>query len=852
MMKPTVLDNMKRLILPLLLLLVSSGASLAQQVVEQMLWATPYPVPHTLPLSDKNVAGEQLSDAVSLLKQSAVRGNWLRTTTTRSQEGVHAVPTDKVKSSKGWIHQSRWQMQSSSYFNGHIEISAGLPFALFVNGEYRLGSTSILPKDSTTVLHEELRLAPGYYDMELRLYQPADSAAGRVSVCYEGSPIRLLSARDKAASLERFIDLELVSSGKSLSNLRTSPSGRYLLYNVVEQKLNKTTDYRGILLDTRSNKIVADNASLYSATWHKTRDLLYRIEGQEKDYRLVRFDPLQAGSDEIIAEHLPTRQFSLSADGRCALMSIPDKAPAKNTQAWRVIDPDDRQAGFRDSNHLNYIDLETGLATPLSFGGRGGVNLFDTHPTTGKLLLAHSHSDWAKYPFYFTTIYQFDPASGQTDTLLLNEEDIAGALYLPTGNQLLVLASPNSFGGVGKIIPQDQIANGYERELFLYDIKTHKATCLTKEFSPSVSTLSSVTPDGGVFFTAENGSRLSLYHLDSKRREISQVQVPGDMISDFSADATGRVVHCVSSSADHFNQLYRVEGGRVKLLYDLDAEQMKGVHRPTYKDWAFKASDGTPIDCWYYLPSDFDPSKKYPMLVYYYGGTSPTRRSIGTRWSLPMYADYGYVVLTLNPSGTTGYGQEFSARHVNAWGIPTAGEIIEAVTKFSEEHSFINKDKIGCFGASYGGFMTQYLLTQTDVFATGISHAGISNITNYWGSGYWGMGYTSVAAAKSYPWSNPEIFVERSPLFNADKISSPLLLLHGDSDTNVPTAESVNMYNALKILDHEVEFVLFAGEDHVIADPDQRIRWTKTILAWFAKQLQDNPSWWNELYPEDK
>jgi dipeptidyl aminopeptidase/acylaminoacyl peptidase len=181
-----------------------------------------------------------------------------------------------------------------------------------------------------------------------------------------------------------------------------------------------------------------------------------------------------------------------------------------------------------------------------------------------------------------------------------------------------------------------------------------------------------------------------------------------------------------------------------------------------------------------------------------------------------MYAAQGYVVYTLNPSGTTGFGQEFSARHVNAWGKVTADEIIKGTETFCQEHPFVDAKKIGCIGASYGGFMTQYLQTRTDLFAAAISHAGISALSSYWGEGYWGYGYCAVANAGSYPWNNAELFTKQSPLFNADKIKTPLLLLHGNADTNVPVGESIQMFAALKLLGKTVEFIQVDGENHGI------------------------------------
>jgi len=210
----------------------------------------------------------------------------------------------------------------------------------------------------------------------------------------------------------------------------------------------------------------------------------------------------------------------------------------------------------------------------------------------------------------------------------------------------------------------------------------------------------------------------------------------------------------------------------------------------------------------------------------------------------------GYVIYTLQPSGTTGYGQEFSARHVNTWGKQTADDIIQGTQLFYREHAFVDSTKVGCIGASYGGFMTQYLQTKTDIFAAAVSHAGISNITSYWGEGFWGFSYSAAASAFSYPWNNQQLYTEQSPLFHADKINTPLLLLHGSVDTNVPIGESIQMYNALKILGKPVEFITVEGENHGISDYKKRIEWNKTIYAWFAKWLKDQPEWWEALYPE--
>lgn len=102
--------------------------------------------------------------------------------------------------------------------------------------------------------------------------------------------------------------------------------------------------------------------------------------------------------------------------------------------------------------------------------------------------------------------------------------------------------------------------------------------------------------------------------------------------------------------------------------------------------------------------------------------------------------------------------------------------------------------------------------------------------------------------ANSYPWQDVDLYVKQSPLYNAEKINTPILFLHGDVDKNVPVGESIQMFTALKLLGKETAMVLVNGQDHHITEYNKRLMWQNTIYAWFAKWLKDKPLWWNEIY----
>ena len=175
------------------------------------------------------------------------------------------------------------------------------------------------------------------------------------------------------------------------------------------------------------------------------------------------------------------------------------------------------------------------------------------------------------------------------------------------------------------------------------------------------------------------------------------------------------------SGATTPNRLFMVDlaSGKARLLLDPGAEDYKDIVFGKVENWVAELPGGMKLDGFVYFPPDFDPSLKYPVIVYYYGGTSPITRDFGGRYPKNIWAGQGYVVYVPNPSGATGYGQEYAARHVNDWGKLTAPEVIEGTKAFLAAHDFADGERVGCMGASYGGFLTEYIITQTDLFAAG-------------------------------------------------------------------------------------------------------------------------------------
>ena len=236
-----------------------------------------------------------------------------------------------------------------------------------------------------------------------------------------------------------------------------------------------------------------------------------------------------------------------------------------------------------------------------------------------------------------------------------------------------------------------------------------------------------------------------------------------------------------------------------------------------------------------------------PLIVYYYGGSSPTTR--GFNMTHQFWAAHGYAVLVINPRGATGYGDEFADVHAGDWGPAAGADIIAGTRALLERQPRLDPDRVGCYGGSYGGFMTMHLVSHSDLFAAAVAMYGISDLATYWGQGAWGWTYGDMANAGRTPWEDAEYFVRRSPLFAADQVRTPLLLLHGETDANVTPGESVQMFTALQTLGRDVEMVTFPGEDHGIAGTFANYVLHRTMmLEWFDRWLRGRPEAWEHRW----
>lgn len=819
--------------LPLLLSLTSIAPT-DTIVVNTAKMEGPYPIHTPYQTDSLNMKGSafdlnEILDRNKALIQRDVDANAI---TIKHGEKLLVAAPDSLPAMR-LLH---FNVQASRYTKARIEVKGLSTYKMYVNGNL--------------CSNKQLNLVPGRTEITLQvLTQKNNKDSFDVKVIGENLGDLQVNATGK-----RPFTIGQQTWGDHYRSVALSPSGKYLVTVSYYTRKDGSNQYTTILTEMNSGRELLHRNEYVNLRWLRgNRDVLYYTRPSGKGKELVAFTP-ENGQERVLATNIPDGNFSISPKEDYLILDRTEEgAPSKNGLKF-IEQPDDRQPGWRNRNSLWRYDLKTGICQRLTFGS-ASVGLADISMDGRQLLLQYGRTDVSKLPIGRTTFVRMDAYTGKTDTLLADTTFINGARFSPDAKQLLISATPASFAGIGSEVKPGQNPQGFDNRLYLYDINTHTTRPALPHFNPSVANYEWSWGNGMIYFTADDRMGHGLFQLNPQTLQVTSYKLPTTCVQDFSvataSKSAPRAVFFGQSpqrARDMYTCVLNKEKPATKHIGTINFDELyKDVAIAPSTSWQFKATRGDSIDGFYLLPPNFDKSKKYPMIVYYYGGCSPSSNMLESWYPFQTFAAQGYVVYVLNPSGTTAYGQEFAARHVNTWGHESGDDIIQGVKEFCKAHDFVDSKHIGCIGASYGGFMTEYLQTRTDIFAAAISHAGISNIASYWGGGYWGYSYGETAQYGSFPWNNPNLYVKQSPLFNADKIHTPLLLLHGTVDTNVPTNESQQLYNALKILGRDVAYVQVEGENHVVVDYHKRLAWLNVIYAWFAKYLQNDATWWNEL-----
>ncbi len=410
------------------------------------------------------------------------------------------------------------------------------------------------------------------------------------------------------------------------------------------------------------------------------------------------------------------------------------------------------------------------------------------------------------------------------------------------------------FSPDGKCIAWQSMArDGYEADrnrLCVYELATGKKQYLTEKFDSDVDAFCwSDTKDAMIYFTGVWHGTFNLYSI-SKKGELKQLT---DLVADFgSLQMLGdgkRIVaerHDYTAPADLYMVTPNSKNPQKTTVQQLTYENkhlLDQLAKPTVERRWVKTTDGNDMLSWVILPPHFDPNKKYPTLLFCEGGPqSPVSQFWSYRWNFMIMAAHGYVIVAPNRHGLPGFGSEWCEEISGDWTGQCMDDYLVAIDDAAKNLPYVDKDRLGAVGASFGGFSVYYLAGHHDKrFKCFIAHDGAFNLeamyteteenwfSNWeYDDAFWNKDQTA-NARKTYA-NSPHRFV--------DKWDTPILCIHGEKDYRINATQGMSAFNAARMRGIEAQLLIFPDENHWVLKPQNGILWQRTFFNWLDRWLK--------------
>jgi dipeptidyl aminopeptidase/acylaminoacyl peptidase len=425
-----------------------------------------------------------------------------------------------------------------------------------------------------------------------------------------------------------------------------------------------------------------------------------------------------------------------------------------------------------------------------------------------------------------------DVASGESREVMNDDAMVGTWTWTPDGSQLLVSAD---------------LDRAFQQEIYLQSATTEGHDRLTTDLQPTPSGSWSVSAapahpiwldDRYALYVMASKGRTGLFKVDTETGAVSEETVWNAEHAGFSTDASGRYVAQVKNGFDATGEvvIHDRQTGQTTQITDLNTELLKQAPPAQWERFDIERN-GYTIESWLLKPANFDETKQYPMILDIHGGPNGWYGYDFDRLQ-QLLASNDFIVVYANPRGSGSYGGDFTRQVAGDWGGEDYLDLM-AVADEAIKRPYIDAERTGVYGYSYGGYMTSWVIGHTDRFKAAvigapaadlISMFGTSDISHAWGPYHWG----------DTPWSNREWYLERSPITHLHKATTPSLILHAEGDVRCPIGQGEMVFATLKKVGVEAEFVRYPGGDHLFVwagEPRYGADFHERILAWFKRHL---------------
>jgi dipeptidyl aminopeptidase/acylaminoacyl peptidase len=344
-----------------------------------------------------------------------------------------------------------------------------------------------------------------------------------------------------------------------------------------------------------------------------------------------------------------------------------------------------------------------------------------------------------------------------------------------------------------------------------------------------------------IFFRVPDHGSYHIYKVEVDTSKVSPLTEGNMNITSFSLSEDASKIAYDSSDATWPREIFVLCESSKRLTYMTGPIMKKWVISTPEEFW-FTASDGVEVQGWIVKPNDYKIGEKYPFILEIHGGPHGAYGfNLATaEHEFQMLARNGYAVAYFNPRDSIGYGEEFGAIAEGSWGERDWYDLMEGVDHVLANYDYVDKNRMGVAGGSFGGFMTNWTIGHTDRFKAAVTMRSVCNWFSQVGYSDVSWGYSGIGNYRE-PWEIPEKYLKHSPITYADKMTTPLLIIHSEFDHRCPLPEGEQLYYTLKRLKREVEYIRFANNSHGlsrIGKPSHRTARLRHILRWFDKYLK--------------
>jgi dipeptidyl aminopeptidase/acylaminoacyl peptidase len=347
---------------------------------------------------------------------------------------------------------------------------------------------------------------------------------------------------------------------------------------------------------------------------------------------------------------------------------------------------------------------------------------------------------------------------------------------------------------------------------------------------------------GSPFFAAGVKGETQIFRADLAAHTFSAVISGPRGVHAFDLNVgAGKMVY-LANDFQHLDDLYvaNLDGKGERQLTHLNSSLWAQIELQSVERLQYKSSDGWPVEGFFVKPFGWQPDKKYPMVLVIHGGPAGM---FGVDWyhEFQVYAARGWAVFFCNPRGSTGYGEKFERGEINNWGVMDYQDVMAGVDAALKQNPWIDVDKLGVTGGSFGGYMTNWIVSHTDRFKAAVTLRSVSNFISDEGTRDGAYGHKEYF--KGFLFDDFDQFWEASPLKYARNVHTPTLILHSDMDFRVPIEQGEQWFRALQHYGVPSELVLFPRENHNLTrtgEPKHLVESLNWQLYWFDRYLNGN------------